>query len=171
MLQISLKMSWTDQQPRSYPHHMTTIPPLGPFHNYVNVLSTTSGGLILTEILPLNSLLNFHYSPISVNAELRSTYPPPTRELLVPIKLTQCYAWYPVFPTGRVGQALMKPGPACWNSRGSSLARAWPGRAAYRPYRLFPGCLYGLGRPAQNEPPLRVNRKVHGKYFPSTQYV
>jgi len=31
---------------------------------------------------------------------------------------------YPVFPTGQAGQASVKPGPACPNSLGSSLARA-----------------------------------------------
>ena len=31
---------------------------------------------------------------------------------------------YPVFPTGQAGQASVKPGPACRNSLGSSLARA-----------------------------------------------
>jgi len=35
-----------------------------------------------------------------------------------------------VFPTGQAGQASVKPGPACPNSRGSSLARACrPGKA------------------------------------------
>jgi len=34
------------------------------------------------------------------------------------------YLSQPVFPTGQAGQASVKPGPACPNSLGSSLARA-----------------------------------------------
>jgi len=33
-------------------------------------------------------------------------------------------AMKPVFPTGQAGQASVKPGPACRNALGSSLARA-----------------------------------------------
>jgi len=36
-----------------------------------------------------------------------------------------CFSQSPaVFPTGQAGQASVKPGPACRNSLGSSLARA-----------------------------------------------
>jgi len=70
-------MAYTNQPRSSYPHYITTILPLVPFHNSINDPSATPGGLILAEILSLaNPSLNFPLFPISANIELKKTYLP-----------------------------------------------------------------------------------------------